>query len=105
MANKIILIPMQTCHKVNLSIWTVFVGRSLSVRIHGGLATGRASRGRICRLARVRQFWREQESCRNPAGGIWWKYRNSCPAGIPEKIPVKVAENRNFQDPSKTMFL
>jgi hypothetical protein len=38
----------------------------LSVRIRGGLATGRASRGRIRRLARARQFWQEQESCRNP---------------------------------------
>jgi hypothetical protein len=36
------------------------------VRICGGLATGRASQGRICWLARARQFWREQEFCRNP---------------------------------------
>jgi hypothetical protein len=71
------------------------------VRIRGGLATGRASQGIICRLARARQFWREQESCRNPeeSGGN---------TGIPvlqeflRNFPVKVAENRNFQDPSKT---
>jgi hypothetical protein len=36
------------------------------VRIRGGLAAGRASQRRIRRLARARQFWREQESCRNP---------------------------------------
>jgi hypothetical protein len=44
---------------------------------------------------------------RNPeeSGVIWWKYMNSCPAGIPAKNPVKVAENRNFEDPSKTTFL
>jgi hypothetical protein len=29
------------------------------------------------------------------SGGIQWKYRNSCPVGIPAKIPVIVAENRN----------
>jgi hypothetical protein len=58
--------------------------------------------------------WPEPDSFggnRNPAG-IWrnpkesgviqWKYRNSCPA---QKNPVKVAENRNFQDPSRTTFL
>ncbi len=39
------------------------------------------------------------------SGGILWKYRNSYPAGIPAKNPVKVAENRNFQDPSKSTFL
>ncbi len=83
------------------------LGERLSVSICGGLATGRASWGRICRLARARQFWWEQESCRNleESVGIRWKYRNSCPAGIPAKNPVKVAENRNFQDPSKTTFL
>jgi hypothetical protein len=44
---------------------------------------------------------------RNPeeSGGIRCKYRNSCPAGIPAKNPAKVAETRNFQDPSKTTFL
>jgi len=44
---------------------------------------------------------------RNPeeSGGILCKYRNSCPTGIPAKNPVKAAENRNFQDPSKTTFL
>jgi hypothetical protein len=74
------------------------------VRFHGGLATERASRGRIHWLARARQFWQEQESCRNPE-------ESSGNTGIPVpqeflgKIPVKVAENRNFQDPSKTTFL
>ncbi len=50
--------------------------------------------------------WPEPDSFggnRNPAGirrnskeseVIWWKYRSSCPAGIPAKNPVKVAENR-----------
>ncbi len=87
------------------------------MKIYGGLAARRATRGRICGLTRARQFWQEQESCRNPeeskgirrnpkeSGVIRWKYRNSCPAGIPAKNPVKVAENRNFQDPSKTTFL
>jgi hypothetical protein len=63
--------------------------------------------------------WPEPESFggnRNPAaiwrnpeesGGIRWKYRISSPTGIPAKksCMVKVAENRNFQDPSKTTFL
>jgi hypothetical protein len=44
---------------------------------------------------------------RNPeeSGGILCKYWNSCPTGIPAKIPVKAAKKRNFQDPSKTTFL
>ncbi len=36
-------------------------------------------------------IWRNLEE----SGGIRWKYRNSCPAGIPAKNPVIVAENRN----------
>jgi hypothetical protein len=44
---------------------------------------------------------------RNPeeSGGILCKYRNSGPTGIPVKNLVRAAENRNFQDPSKTTFL
>jgi hypothetical protein len=78
------------------------------MRICGGLATGRASQGRIYRL-RARQFWREQESCRNPkeSRGI----RSNSVTGIPvpqkflQKNHLKVAENRNFENPSKTTFL
>ena len=101
MVTETILIPTQTRRNVNLSIWTVFVGRSLSMRICGGLATGRASRGRFFWLARARQFWQEQESCSNPeeSGGIWWKCRNSCPAGIPAKNSYKSGWNRNSQRP------
>jgi hypothetical protein len=38
---------------------------------------------------------------KNPSdsGGFWSKYRNSCPAGIPAKNPVKVKKNRNSCDP------
>ncbi len=64
------------------------------MRICGGLAAGRVSLERICQLVGARQFWGEQESCRNleESGGI---------TGIPvpqeflQKNPVKVAENRN----------
>jgi hypothetical protein len=84
------------------------------VRIRGGLATGRASWGRIRWLARARQFWWEQESCRNPKefGGIQRNLEESGGnTGIPvlqeflQKKSLKVAENRNFQDTSKTTFL
>jgi hypothetical protein len=56
------------------------------VRICGGLATGRASWGRIRRLARARQFWQEQESYRNleELGGIW---RN--PVEIQESLSLR----------------
>ncbi len=46
------------------SAWSAW--ERLSVRNRGGLATGRASWGRIHQLARARQFWRKQEACRNP---------------------------------------
>ncbi len=81
------------------SAWSAW--ERLSVRICGGLATGRASQGRICRLARARQFWQEQESCRNPeeSRGIRWKYRNSCPAGNPAKKFCKSGWKQEFSRP------
>jgi hypothetical protein len=39
------------------------------------------------------------------SGGILCKYRNSCPTGIPAKKSCKMAQNGNYQDPSKTTFL
>jgi hypothetical protein len=96
---------MKTRHKVNLSIWTVFVGRSLSVRIRGGLATGRASQVRILWLARSRQFGWKQESCRNLEES---RYIQMDPVEIQEflsrktscrKNPVKVAEKKEFLRP------
>jgi hypothetical protein len=110
MVNEIILIPTQTCHKVNLSMRTVFVGRSLSVRICGGLATGRASWGRIFRLTRGRQFLAGTGIVQESGGIRRNPEESSGNTGIPipqeflQKNPVKVAENRNFQDPSKTTF-
>ncbi len=68
------------------------------MRIRGGLASGKASRERIRWLARARQFWRKQESCRNQRN----PEESGENTGIPvlqeflQKILVKVAENRNF---------
>jgi hypothetical protein len=90
----------------------VFVGvRAKNLKytqsIRGGLATGRASRGRICRLVRARQFWREKESCRNleESKGIWsnsveiqefLSRRNSC-----KKILLKWLKTGIFKTPPK----
>jgi hypothetical protein len=58
--------------------------------------------------------WQEPDSFsgnRNPAGIRRNPEESSGNTGIPvpqeflQKNPVKVAENRNFQDPSKTTFL
>ena len=76
----------------------------LSVRIRGGLATGRASWGRICWLARARQFWWEQESCRNleESKGIQSnlvEIQEFCPAGIPSKKSCKSGWKQEFSRP------
>jgi hypothetical protein len=91
-------------------MWTVFVGHSLFVRICGGLATGRASWRGICRLAR--QTVLAGTRILQKSGGIWRNPEESGGnTGIPapqeflQRNPVKVAENRKFQDPSKTTFL
>ncbi len=76
----------------------------LSVRIRGGLADGRASRGRIHRLARANSFGRNRNPAgirRNPkeSGVIRRKYRNSCPTGIPAKKSCKSGWKQKFSRP------
>jgi hypothetical protein len=83
-----------------------FCCRSLSVRICGGLATGRASRGRICQRPEPEWFGRSRNPARirrNPeeSRGIRWKYRNSCPTRIPAKKSCKSDLKQDFQDPPK----
>ncbi len=84
------------------SAWSAW--ERLSVRICGGLANGRASRGRIFWLSRARQFGGNRNPAwiwRNPEefGGIQWKYRNSSPAGIPAKNSCKSGWKQEFLRP------